>query len=194
MDKLSSILSPKIIQVTPKQTDLSGAVLDVGRQIDPVPGLNPIVYTLDSSLRGVTRYYIIGDATNMIKQAISAMGSGEPFASYPPSALNGNSALVAPNRKFWVASTILFSGFTIQTSSDPTQFDNPPVLWVTNQAGQIKPKPIMLNQAERNTQYNNLLLTVKAEFKLGPFDAIRVPAIAGEIVTLTLFPKGYSLP
>lgn len=186
MDALARELARTVKVASMPESNLSGSVTDYGSMTNSVPALPSFVYQLDNSAGTVTANYLIGDPTGMIAAAVGGSYSA-------PSSLNGQSTYVTPNKNFLYACSILFGEISWRTSSDVTQFDNNPTVYVCNQTGQFNQKPIMLTAAQRNTQYNSLLLTTKGQFRLDAFRAILVPVIAGEIVTVSMAPVAYTI-
>lgn len=183
---LSRELSRTVKITSGTRSNLSGSVTDYGSMVSAIPALPAFVYQLVNST-SATKNFLIGDPAGMIAAAL-----GGTF--YDPNKLNGSTAFVEPNKNIFYGSSVLFGEISWKTSSDATQFDNNPTLYVCNHTGEVVPKPLILTAAERNTQQNNLLLTTKGKVRLDIFRGIKVPVIAGETLTVTMSPEAYTTP
>lgn len=184
MTNVAKELSRTVKVASQPQSNLSGSTTDYGAMIQSIPALPAFVYSLGNA-GTVTENFIIGDPSGMIAASLGTSPSN-------PDSINGSSGLVTANKNMFYSSSVLFGEISWKTSSDASQFDQTPTVYVTNHTGQLIPKPIILTAAERNTQYNNKLLTTKGDVRLDAFRALYVPVIAGETLTVTMMPKAYT--
>lgn len=192
MNSTAHILGKKIVLVKPQEIE-KGQILNIGNMINPMPPINPIIYTLDNSGGLVTTYYIIGDPTQIIKNKI-AETPGEDYLSTNPDSINGNSSLVTANKNLFYSSTILTHSLQFNVSGGTNSFDLIPKIHAVNNTGTLTTRSMPLTPAMKNTQYNSNLLSIEAQFKIGALNCIRIPVAAGETMTVTINPLAYNIP
>ena len=89
------------------------------------------------------------------------------------------------------ATPIVMSGFNYQTSEKSSQFAEYFDIVRGSVDGRIVKHPNIIAKAKRNTQYQNLLLTIDERFVVDGQTCIEVNVLASETVTLTFFVEGF---
>jgi hypothetical protein len=169
------------------KSNLSGSQTSYGFMVSEVPKLPALTYTLANS-GTVSKNYIIGDPHGMIAASLGGTIADPDQVN----SLTGVDSGIAANKSMYKNTKIIFSGLTFKTSSTADQFNNTPIFYTCNLAGNIVPDPINLAVAEKNTAKNPLILTITGNFKLDAQRALYVTVLQRETLTITFSPKAYS--
>ena len=140
-------------------------------------------FTLEFTVAGtVAKTYVIGDPDGIV-EAAADVNWEEPTRS-------GTSTVAAIKAQF--SSPFLIMGMNYEVTSTP-QFAQKLKLVSGNTSGAFYAKPINISGAQRNTQYNDKLLTIKfpGGIRLDRFTAMTLKVLGGQTVTLTFFVGAY---
>ncbi len=182
-------LTQSVKQAYGISSNVIGSEVRMGDFLNQVPRMPAISYTLDNSAGIAIQRYLIGDPTGMIAVLIDTIGGGV----VNPDLVQGNALFVSPNKNFFFSVGLVYSSINYLTSSDEAQFSQPFKLITVNSAGEISSEGVNMASAQRNSQFNNLLLTLTGEYMLDVHRGIQVDVLAGEKVTLTFVVSTYTV-
>lgn len=144
---------------------------------------NADFFTLDFAPAGTTaKTYIIGDPDGIIEAASDASWE-EPTRS-------GSSTVAAIKAQF--NSPFLIMGINYEATS-ASQFAQKMKIVAGNTSGMFVSKPVNVSGAQRNTQYNDKLLTIRfpGGIRFDRFNGMTLKVLGGQTVTLTFFVGAY---
>ena len=167
------------------QSNVIGSEVDLGMFLNSVPRMPGISYELNNFGVGVPTTFLIGDPTGMIA-AILGVGTD-------PTSVQGVAGFVTPNKEFFYKVGIVYSGFNYLTDTNTAQFSQAFRLVTCNSAGEISSEGVNMATAQRNSAFNDKLLTLTGEYLLDIHRGITVSVLAGEVVTLTFTVSTYTV-
>lgn len=145
---------------------------------------NADFFSLTFAPSGTTaKTYVIGDPSGIV-EAASDINWFEPDRS-------STSTVAAIKAQF--NTPYLIVGMNYQVTTSAAQFAEKVKLVSGNSSGMFISKPINISGAQRNTQYNDKLLTVKfpGGIRMDRYTALTIRVLGGETVTLTFFVGAY---
>lgn len=143
-------------------------------------GVSAFTLTFDNSGGGATVSYRAFDGNGLVA-AIDGAATAPSSGTVTPAVISATT----------IDNPIVISGFNYQTDSSVNQFSQPIAFKKGNIDGRIVALPNVVAKAKRNTQFQNLLLTIDQPVVIDGNTALDLDVIAGEIVDLTFFVEGF---
>lgn len=148
-----------------------------------LPPLDTFTVVLANASSGA-QVYIIGDPTGGLANMVGGT------VNQPTSCSWGGAAGVTPMQLSFGYAPVSLTGYNYQTSSDAAQFNQNFELVSSDIKGNLLRNPVAIANAQRNNQFNDLLLTIELATPviLNWNNALLVTVLAGETVNLVFTP------
>ena len=143
-------------------------------------GVTAFSLTFDNSAGAATTSFRAFDGNGLVA-AIDGAATAPSSGTVTP-------AVIAATT---IDNPIVISGFNYQTDTSVNQFAQPISFKKGNIDGRIVSLPNVVAKAKRNTQFQNLLLTIDQPVVIDGNTALDLDVIAGETVDLTFFVEGF---
>jgi len=153
-------------------------------KIISTPNASELTYELVVASDASDTTFIIGDSSGIGAAAIGG-------TMHNPTTVNGNAALVAPNKALFASRGMIIGAINIETSTDKTQFNNQLKLYGVNHNGDLNTESVAFKGSNRGNQFDQLIKSVNVEFAMDATRFITLMVKAGQTVTLTLKPTAY---
>lgn len=176
-------------ELQPPVMAVGAPISNVG-SVSTLPGYQGMLPPLDSfsvtlaNASSVAFTYIIGDPTGGLENAIGGTLNDPTSCSW-----NGAGGVTPMKLSFGYA-PVAIRGFNYQTSSNASQFFQTFQVVTADIKNNIIRNPLPIAQAQRNTQFNDLLLTIDLARPviLNWQNALVVTVLAGETVNIEFYP------
>ena len=151
----------------------------MAKTISNQDNVSAFTLVLDNATAAAVNYRMFDN--DGVVEAIGSAMTAATSGTITPTALDATTS----------ATPIVMSGFNYQTSSDSSQFAETFDIVRGSIDGRIVKHPNIIAKANRNTQYQDTLLTIDERFVVDGQTAVEVTVLAGEKVTLTFFVEGF---
>lgn len=146
------------------------------------------------NMNGVTAFSIVLDnSAGMATTSFRVFDGNGLVSDIDGAATAASSGTVAPAviAATTIDNPIVITGFNYETDTSVNQFSQPVSFKKGNIDGRIVALPNVVAKAKRNTQFQNLLLTIDQPVVIDGNTSLDIDVIAGETVTLTFFVEGF---